>query len=175
MNDWNQKLNYSLKIQQKRDIEILSGYFPDCVSVLKTGVQEDLKGIDYIVILRGNARIFIDAKTREKGCSTYWKHNEPELALEVCSVIEKKKKGWTLSTSSNVDYILYTFDKYDTEKHYLLPFQMLRRAFKIHIFKWVDKYGLKRQRSDSWHSSAVFVPVSVVLKSIYDSMEIPNN
>lgn len=172
MNLWNEKLEYSLGQQQDFDIEILKKHIPSCKSVEKTDLETDKSGVDYVATLSSGAKVFIDAKTREAGASRYWKHGEAELALERWSVIDKKI-GWTLSTETNVDYILYTFDKSEWDKYYFLPFQLLRKAFIEYGRKWLDEYNDGRQKiqySDGWRSAAIFVPASVVVNAIRDIM-----
>ena len=169
MNLWQSKLDYSLsKIDS--DIAIIKSHFPRCVAVERAPVDLDRRGVDYIATLTGGAKIFVDVKTREKGASRYWNHGEPELALEVYSVVEHKKVGWALSTASPVDYILYTFDRADTDKSYMIPFQTLRKVFFENARDWQTRYKVKYQSSDSWHSSAIFVPATVVLGAIRQAM-----
>ena len=111
MNNFYEKLSYSLGHQQTVDCNILRSHIPKCIGVEKTSVDIDRTGVDYIATLQGGTKIFIDAKTRTPGCSRYWK-GEPELAIETWSVVEKKIPGWTFNEKSDVDYILYTFPKH---------------------------------------------------------------
>lgn len=170
MNLWQEKLTYS-QAQIDSDIRRIKNYFPHCSEVVKTSVDFDRQGVDYIATLKGGIQIFIDAKTRVKGSSRYWKHGEPELALEIYSVVESKKLGWTLSTESKAHYILYTFDPTDSDKFYVLPFQILRKVFVENGRQWIEKYGKKIQASDNWHSSAVFVPANVVMQAVNHAMQ----
>ena len=173
MNGWQEKLEYSLASQQDFDIEILKNHIPSCVSVEKTDVATDKTGVDYIATLTNGAVVFIDAKTRTADCVKYWNNGEPELALEKWSVVGRKI-GWTLSTSSAVDYILFTFDKKACNKFFFIPFQLLRKVFLENGKDWQDKYGLKYQYSHSasghWESQAIFVPASVVIQAIKQTM-----
>lgn len=149
MNDFQEKLRYSLGSQQKFDIAILKNHIPHCISIEKTDTETDKTGIDYVETLKNGAKIYIDAKTREPGCSKYWR-GEPELAIETYSVIKKwlegkeiVKVGWTFKTDSNVDY------------------------FEL----WASKYPRKRQANKSYQSEAMFVPANVVLKAVMDAMK----
>ena len=90
MNLWQDKFSYS-QDQIDSDIAKIKNYFPNCSEVVRAKIDDDKQGIDYIATLKGGAQIFIDAKTREKGASCYWKHGEPELALEIYSSVETKK------------------------------------------------------------------------------------
>ena len=167
-----EKLNYSLGEHEKLDCEILKKIIPGCISVIKTNIEVDKTGIDYVATLSGGAKIGIDAKTREEGASHFWKYNEPELALESWSVVPTRYKpgkiGWTLSNASNVDLILFTFSPKDSREIYLLPFQHLRAAFWTYGREWMRCYGYKTQNSGLWKSCAVFVPASVVIDGIKD-------
>ena len=171
--DFNQKLEYSLGERENFDINILKEIYK-YADIVKTDTEIDKTGVDYIATLRKGGQVFIDAKTREPGASKYWKYNEPELTLEIWSVMKTPvnpgKIGWTLSESSNVDYILYTFDRSDTNKFYYLPFQMLRTAFRTHFKEWKKQYFVKTQWSNGWASQAVFVPASAVIADINRQM-----
>jgi hypothetical protein len=179
------KLAMSRGIREQTDIETLKTWLPGCVSVEKTDVQTDKKGIDYIATLRRGAQIAIDAKTRDRGASRFWRSRgsghvkEPEVALEIWSVVPggkfrtpQGKTGWTLCEQKNTDLIYYTFDPADTNEAFLVSFHLLRIAFRQNINIWTSKYHTKTQETTedgrSWQSKAVFVPVSVVLRAITD-------
>src|SRR4030042_6046812 len=104
--NFEKKMAYSQGVQQASDIETIRSIITGCVSVKKTSTEVDRNGIDYIAELRGGAKIRIDSKTREIGCSQYWQNGEPELAPEIWSVMpngkyhiprEQAKTGWTLT------------------------------------------------------------------------------
>lgn len=174
VNHFQDKLVFSLAERQTFDKDVLKQAIAGCVQVNKTDDATDRTGVDYIATLSEGARIYIDAKARMKGASRYWKHNEPELALETWSVIPYRdnpgKVGWTLSESSEVDMILYTFDPSDCKYFYLLPFQHLRLTFIDKLDEWKHKYGTMTERSNGWMSEAIFVPASVVIGAICSSM-----
>lgn len=169
MNYWNEKFQYSLGQQQVFDIKLLKREIPNCIRIIKTNTKIDKTGIDYIAYLEGGAKIYIDAKTRMPGCSRYWK-NGPELALEIWSVKEKKIPGWTLSTKSQVDYILFTFPEKECEFYFLFPYQQLRKAFIINMDSWSEEYCRKEQKNQGYHSEAIFVPAKVVMKAVRNTM-----
>lgn len=175
IHDFGQKLAFSMAERQAFDIELLKNAIVGCVSVEKTDEETDKTGVDYVATLRRGAEVMIDAKARERGASKYWKHGEPELALELWSVCPSAdnpdgKTGWTLSESTAVDMILYTFAPEDCNMFYLIPFQFLRMAFYHHCREWMRKYDVKFQSSGTWRSQAVFVPASVVLASVNGEM-----
>lgn len=173
-------LAFSLGERGAIDLEVIKQSIPGCVSVIKTDTEIDKTGIDYVATLRRGATINIDAKTRKPNSSKYWCNGEPELALEKWSVVPDNKcagkVGWTLSESSQLDMVLYTFDKTDSDQFYLIPFQNLRTAFIRNMPQWAAKYGWKRQRSEgwtifnNWKSEAMFVPASVVIEAVKQTM-----
>ena len=172
--DFAERLEFSLGENIRQDEQIISKIFSDCAKVEKTNTSTDKSGIDYIAHLSGGGKVNIDVKTRDKGASKYWKSGEPELALEIWSVCPKEgragKRGWTLSGSTQVDYILFKFHEKDSSKVYMLPYQQLRQAFIKNGHEWIRKYGRKKQSSGDWQSEAIFVPASQVLKGILNEM-----
>lgn len=171
MNDFHQCLEYSLGAREKFDESLLIAHIPNCVSVKKTGLDLDRAGIDYIATLKDGATVTVDSKTRTPGARRYWKHGEPELALERYSVVENKTIGWLLKKSPvHPDYILFTFDRADTDKYYFIPYLLLRKATYAHGKTWRGWFGITRQKNRGYHSDAVFVPASLVLKAVTDCM-----
>lgn len=172
--NFRQKLAFSLGERERVDLEVIKSAILGCDRVVKSDKETDLKGIDYVATLRRGGEIYIDGKSREKGASRFWRHEEPELALEIWSAKPSPgntgKIGWTLDESSATDYILYTFDKSDTDKFFLIPFQLLRVAFCRHYNDWRRTYMTKTQKSNGWTSEAVFVPSSVVLDAVAAEM-----
>ncbi len=163
-------LAYSRGIRETSDLALIGELIPGCVGVEKTGVEEDKAGVDYYAYLRRDTCLKIDAKTRRPGAAQHWKWGEPELALEVWSVVPSfytdGKPGWTLDESKDVDLILYTFDPTDSDEVFLLSFGMLRIAFVRFFHEWKDVYKIKPQDSGQWKSRAIFVPASVVIDAI---------
>lgn len=168
--DFHERLAFSRGVRETTDIDAITAMIPGVTTCRKTSTKEDRAGVDYEAVLRHGARLKIDAKARDRGASRFW-HGEPDLALEVWSVIPcpdlpKGKAGWTLSESSETDLILYTFDPSDTNELFLFGFQHLRAAFRQHIVLWRRMFGEKEQSSGDWKSSCVFVPVSIVFSGI---------
>ena len=172
--DFQERLTMSQGAAAGTSAQTIIALLDGCVGVVKTDLETDRTGIDYIATLRGGAEVWIDLKTREPGCSRYW-NGEPELALEKWSVIpteqNKGKAGWTLDEAKKTHYILYTFDPTDSDRAYLLPFQLLRLAFRQNARNWWRQYKNAPQDSGAWQSSAVFVPASVVIAAITKEME----
>jgi hypothetical protein len=172
--DFTERLEFSRGTNEEKDIDILRKYIDGCVSVEKTNTEEDKKGIDYIATLRNGAKIKIDAKTRSENCSKYW-HNGPELALETWSAIPNKfnkgKVGWTLDEGKEVDLIFFKFYPSDTDKLYLMSYQLLRMAFRRNYKVWKQKFKTDVQSSNGWESQCIFVPAGTVLNSMNEIMQ----
>ena len=77
--DFEQKLSFTLGEKERIDIEMLKNAINGCENVIKTDADIDKTGIDYIATLRNGATINIDAKSREKGASKYWRYGEPVI------------------------------------------------------------------------------------------------
>jgi hypothetical protein len=176
--DFDKKLAFSQGKRAATDLDTLKQLIPDHQEIVLADIEEDLSGIDYIVTLNGGAKILVDAKTREPGCSKWWK-NGPELALEKWSVmpggeyktpIEKSRIGWTLNMKNQTDLILFTFPPKDSCEVFLISFPLLRKVFRRNIDQWWTDYKTDIQKSNRgskyWESACVFVPAQVVLDSI---------
>lgn len=133
--------------------------------------RRNLTGIDYVATLHGGAEVYIDAKTREQGCSRFWKNGIPELAVEIWSNRERKTQGWAWSGKSNVDYILYTFARSDCDRYWFIPFQLMRKALYENAPVWFRKYPYKTQRSNTWTSGALFIPAPELVAAVTACME----
>jgi hypothetical protein len=180
---FDERLMFSKGARQGSDLETIAAILDGCVSVSVASVEMDKLGVDYIATLRKGAQVLIDAKTREKGCSRYWR-GQPELAIEIWSVMPGGKygltcgkTGWTLDEAKITDAILYTFDPSDSETVFLLPFQHLRLAARRNVNRWASRYKVDIQDNRSWESQAVFVPASEVVECIRATFErrIPAN
>lgn len=165
---------------------IIMNVLDGCQSVERASIEQDKTGVDYWATLRGNARVAIDLKVREVGCSQYWRKStdqpwisEPELALETWSVLPYGKSlgrvGWTLDESKATDYTLHLFDPSDSTTVFLLPFQLLRTAFRRNVSDWKQTYKLAAQNSGAWWSECVFVPADVVIQAINSVMKSDSN
>lgn len=156
------------------DLTTILAMIDGCVKVETSTIDLDRSGIDYVATLRRGARIYIDAKNRQKGCSRYWK-GEPDLSLEIWSVMPAGKynmpnyravTGWTLCERKDVDLILFKYDPSDCTKVFLVSYQLLRMAFRRNLEHWREVYHGDIQDSGKWQSQCVFVPVSAVFKAI---------
>ena len=85
--DFDERLAFSKGKRQSTDETTILSLLDGCVTVTASSTELDRRGVDYVATLRGGAEVYIDAKTREQGCSKYWKNSEPELAIEIWSVL----------------------------------------------------------------------------------------
>jgi len=168
--NFEERLAFSTKANGRTFEELIQQTLPGIIKVEKTDAEVDKTGIDYIATLRRGSTINIDLKLREKGCSKYWQNGIAELALETWSVLPDNgrhgKAGWTLDEAKLTHYTMHAFDEADTNRVYLLPFQLLRKAFRTNLKKWINMYKVGQQNSGTWKSECVFVPATVVLEAI---------
>lgn len=197
--DWEQKLAFATGIAAETDVETirsLLGASCERVESESTGMNDE--GIDFRAYLRRGSELLIDVKSREEGCSRFWHSEplfdvnpEPELALETWSVIPDPDGGqgvvgWTLDESKKTDYTLHRFHPSDTNEVFLLPFQLLRMAFRRNLGMWRGTFGRKtsnclhtgetiqRSRSNGsvWHSACLFIPAWCVIEAIQAEMRV---
>lgn len=182
--EFEDKLAYSKGIARATAKETIKALFGEsCVSVDEATMEQERVGIDWVVTLRRGAKVNVDNKLREPGCSKYW-HNGLDLALEIWSVVpgsctrdpKVKATGWTLDEKKQTDYTLHTFDPSDTHLVYLLPFQLLRKAFVANFGAWTKKYprhiqhNTRKEDGSKYWSQCVFVPVEVIIAAINEEM-----
>ena len=155
---------------------------PGCIGVHQVeDPRWDRLGLDYVAKLDGGAKVGIDHKTRDPGAARYWRFGEPEMALELWSVMPVNGTpgtiGWTLNRRSRTHYVLFTWDVSDSSDVYLLPFQQLRVVFERNRTDWARRFPVKEQGSvrdgDHWRSQAIFVPSTTVYETIYAAMKSP--
>ena len=178
--DFKDQLQFSKGRRCNTDISTISAILTGCVSVEPAPAHLDKQGVDYIATLRRGATVYVDAKTRARGCSRYWQTGRPELAIEIWSVMpggkyetpySRAKVGWTLDESKITDMVMYTWDESDCTVAYLLSFQTLRMAAANHVATWRRQYKVDIQDSHEWESQAVFVPADVVQDAMRQAQE----
>lgn len=173
--DFKERLAFSKGRRQQTDLETIQAMIDGCVNVRIANEQQDRRGIDYIATLDSGVEVRIDPKSRDAGASQYWtRHNDdeciPDLALEDWSVVPDNRQqgviGWTLDKRKETDLVLFTFDPTDTDRCYIVSFQLLRVAFERHKILWLKQYWDAPQPNNGWTSHCVFVPVNVVFRAI---------
>ncbi len=186
--DFAESLAFSRGRAAATDIDTIRRLLVGCVRVEPTPTDVDLRGVDFVATLRGGATVGIDLKARKLGCSRHWSTPsvagieipEPELSLESWSVCPTSTAycdgsvGWTLDDSKTTDYTLHVFDPRDTREAFLLPFQLLRLAFRRNFAQWMHCFRVEQQQSRreglTWQSECVFVPACYVLEAIKHEM-----
>jgi hypothetical protein len=179
VNDFYENLAYANGRRGKTDSETLRSLVLGCDSIATATREQERHGIDFVLTLRRGAQVLVDIKTRKPGCSRFWRHGFPELALEIWSVMpggkyntpyENAKPGWTLSEHSLTDLVLFTFPPGDYDEVFLIGFQHLRMAFRYHLSAWMQSYIASPEQTvmagRRYESLAVFVPVPVVIKAV---------
>lgn len=144
--------------------EILLDAIPGATGVRRATEQADKSGTDWWVDRINGAPLSIDLKARKEDWVRYL---HDDLALEVWSVVESRKQGWTLDATKRTDYILWLWK--DTGRWCLVPFPMLCTVFRERFGEWLEAYGTARQNTEGrYHSECVFVPRIVVWRAIYE-------
>lgn len=177
--EFDERLAFSKGVVAATCKDTIRDMVPGCIDVKETTTAMDKTGVDYIATLRRGAVVYIDHKAREKGCGKYWKRRkdgtrEPEIAVELWSVrptdTQPGKRGWTLDEAKRTHYTLHTFDPQDSREAYLLPFQLLRKAYRENFTRWNNTYKHGVQDSGGWKSECVFVPAKAVLTALTQAM-----
>lgn len=146
----------------EQELQILQRLYPNAEEIRKADLSTDKRGADYSVKLHAE-KIYIDFKRRRKNCSRFWKHGT-EIVIELWSNFEKKVKGWLFKENSITDKLIFTFDKADCTKSYLLDFRELQTAVKDNYFKWIKQYRIQTQRTGNYHSRCIFLPIFELMK-----------
>lgn len=157
-----------IRIINNSELHLAKMFFPNCVKVKKPSVEMDKKGVDAIYILNTKEEIFIDYKSREKGCSQYWNKisKEAQVAPELWSDIERKKIGWTLDQEKITDYIVHLYYPEDYHEPFMFDFPLYRKIFIRYHRHWKGKYRTEIQNNKNWQSECVFIPRSIIEEAI---------
>lgn len=173
--DFNACLDRSKGMAAAEDLDAIRAFFgPSCREVVPADKSMDRLGVDYVATLRRGATVYVDAK-RRFNCARYWRGGVPELTLEIWSACPggetPARVGWTLDESKLTDYVLFTWPAEEHAGRYMVPFQLLRVAFRRHVLEWSRTYRLNREQPNggkwsSWSSTCVFVPLPVVWEAM---------
>ena len=119
-------------------------------------------GIDRQVLLADGTVLKIDEKVRR---TSY-----PDFCLEYWSDEARKVPGW-IAKPLTCDFIAYAFAP--TATCYVLPFQLLRSAWKSNRKEWVATYRPPiRAENPGYTTVSVAVPIAVVLESLSGAMTV---
>ncbi|WP_273845440.1 hypothetical protein [Rubrobacter calidifluminis] len=132
----------------------------EMVSVRQDGWAQRA-GIDRRLILADGTVLSVDEKVRER--------DYPDFCLEYWSDRKRQIPGW-VAKDLTCDYIAYAF--VPSRTCYLLPFQLLRRAWREHHRRWVGTYRKVEALNRGYVTVSVAVPIEVVLEAISDAMAV---
>ena len=135
--------------------------FPDlefAILCAKDGQGQRL-GIDRIFYLKSGKILSIDEKKREK--------EYPDILLEYISVDNQNKPGW-IEKPLLIDYLAYAF--MPSQRCYLFPWQMLRRAWLHFKEQWIKDYRKIEAQNKGYKTISVAVPINIVVNAVKNAM-----
>ena len=143
--------------------EVYRQAFPDLRAAVN--VREDgwaqRGGIDRVLTLASGKTLNVDEKVREED----W----PDILLEYWSDEGNKKPGWVAKDLA-CDFIAYAF--VPSQTCHLLPFQTLRRAWRLNRKKWVAAYKRIEAKNRGYVTVSVPVPKTVLFAALTDAMTV---
>ena len=116
-------------------------------------------GIDRLLVLADGTTLTVDEKVRSTDYN--------DILLEYWSNYEQRHRGW-VAKDLTCDFIAYAF--VPSQRCYLLPFQLLRRAWRDHHREWTDRYERVEAKNRTYTTVSVAVPIPVVMDAIRDAM-----
>jgi len=137
--------------------EVYKKAFPNMVNeMLGSGNTESQRmGIDRVVLLANGKMLKIDEKKRQR-CY-------PDILLEYVSVDTTGAPGW-IEKDLPIDYIAYAF--MPTKRVYLLPWDMLKRAWDHYKKDWLAKYKIPPAQNNGYKTLSVAVPIDILLNAV---------
>jgi hypothetical protein len=137
--------------------EVYHEAFPTLATM--TCVREDTwaqrGGIDRVLTLTDSSVIKVDEKVRTKDYG--------DVLLEYWSDEERRVPGWVAKDLA-CDFIAYA--TVPTRTCLLLPFRLLRRAWRIHHKSWVASYPRVEADNRRYTTVSVAVPTDVLCDAI---------
>lgn len=155
--DFKERLEYSLKSSEESFWKaIYQKAFPEIVRCeICTDMTAQQLGVDRLIYLINGNVIRIDEKKREK--------DYPDILLEYISVDNANKPGW-MEKDLAIDYLAYAF--MPSQRVYLLPWLLLRRAWISFGEQWKKKYPIISAQNNTYKTYSVAVPIKVILTTI---------
>lgn len=135
--------------------------FPDFVGMvdMRQDGQAQRRGVDRVVYCRRDKSFRIDEKVRAKDYG--------DILLEYWSDHARRKPGWVAKDLA-CDFIAYAV--VPAEVCYLLPFEPLRRAWRLHRKRWVAHCRRVEAQNDGYVTVSVAVPVDTLLSALTAAM-----
>lgn len=137
VHDFAERLEYSQRLSNEPEwIAFYQRLWPEALSIVRLDADSKWQraGVDRMIILPNGKEVLIDEKNREKDFS--------DILLEEWSVFfgdahPENKLGWTLDPSKHIEYVAYAI--HPLQRCYLLPFELLRLAFKHYLPAWKQR------------------------------------
>ena len=124
------------------------------------------RGIDRIIILASGKEIKIDEKVRDRDFN--------DVLLEYWSNAERRIPGWVAKDLA-CDFVAYAY--LETQRCFLLPLHLLRRAWKHHGREWVSRAEKKEEgykkvvaQNRGYTTTSVAVSWDILYEAICDAM-----
>lgn len=135
--------------------------FPDLASAVcvRADGWAQRGGVDRVLTLSGGKTLTVDEKVRAE--------EYDDILLEYWSDEARRVRGWVAKDLA-CDFIAYAFEQ--SGRCYLLPFQSLRRAWRINGRHWVNTYRRVEARNSGYVTVSVPVPTVELLNAVRDAM-----
>ena len=141
----------------------LMDLIPGATAVLSGSERDDKCGVDYWVRLRDNRWIGVDVKSRSRD---YRQDGKDDLALEIWSIEEAQKIGWTRDPNKQCRYVMWYW--VDTGRVCLIDFLQLCAVFSQELDRWQREYPVHRQLTPDrgYHSTCIIVPTKEIWMAV---------
>jgi len=129
-------------------------------SELCTDLPKQRQGIDRVLYLTNGRVLHVDEKKRAR--------EYPDILLEYTSCLERNTPGW-IEKDLAIDYLAYGFMQ--SQRCYLFPWPMLRRAWLHFAPQWKAKYlppiiAKTRVGSETYQTISVAIPIDVLRRAV---------
>ena len=132
--------------------------FPNLVNhmLCRGDVKSQRMGIDRVILLSNGQILYIDEKKRRK--------DRDDILLEYISADTTHAPGW-IEKDLAIDYLAYAF--MESQRVYLFPWLMLRRAWGNYKTAWINKYKPPIiAQSRGYQTISVAIPIMILKKAI---------
>jgi len=158
-NNFTNDLNYSFEDQEFWK-EVYKIFFPNMVGMHSHNEygNHQLNGIDRSITLLNGKTILLDEKSRRI-------EDTGDIMLEYVSNNNYNSPSWC-EKELLCDYIVYAF--IPSKKAYLLPTAQLQQVWKKNKEVWLDIYGRKKVKNDSYETLCCPVKTETIYQAISD-------
>jgi len=134
--------------------------FPNLLTIeLCSDLPRQKQGIDRLLHLSNGKTLAVDEKKRGR--------EYPDILLEHTSCAERGTPGW-IEQDLAIDYLAYGFMQ--SQRCYLFPWAMLRRAWSQFGQDWKAKYQPVRAATSvgttQYHTLSVAIPTDVLRRAV---------